>query len=121
MRLFRVFSAMPTATSHLTARSSLPGSFLRLTLIEPPSTPSAHFSESSRKVAGPNIASAMPSSNAWGPFSIRLFFSGLEIITSRAFSMPIRLGRIQAPPQPGMRPRKTSGSANAGVEESIVR
>ena len=42
---------MPIAMSHLTARSSLPGSFLRLTLIVPVSTPSAHFSESSRKVA----------------------------------------------------------------------
>ena len=28
---------------------------------------------------------------------------------------------LSAPPHPGMRPRKTSGSANAGTEESTVR
>ena len=112
---------MPIATSHLTARSSLPGSFARLTFTVPLRTPSAQRSDSSRNIAGPNIASAMPSSNTWGPLSIRLFLSGFEMMTSRAFSMPIRLGSSHAPPHPGMRPRKTSGSANAGTEESTVR
>ena len=100
---------MLIAMSHLTARSSLPGSFGRLTLIEPPSTPSAHLRESSRKLAGPNIASAMPSSNACGPFSMRLFLSGFEMMTSRAFSMPIRFGSSQAPPQPGDQPEEHLG------------
>ena len=121
MREASILSAMPIATSHLTARSSFPGSFLRLTLIVPPSTPSAHFSESSRKLAGPKMASAIPrSKTSWG-LSTLLFFSGFEITTSSAFSMPIRFGSSQAPPHPGMMPRNTSGSAIAAAEESIVR
>ncbi len=93
MRLARVFSAMPIATSHFTARSSLPGSLARFTLMAPVSTPSVHFSESSRKFTGANIASAIPSSNACGPFNIVFVFKGFETTTSRAFSMPMRFGR----------------------------
>lgn len=52
---------------------------------------------------------------------MRLFLSGFEMMTSSAFSMPMRFGSSHAPPQPGMIPRKTSGSAKAGTDESIVR
>ena len=112
MRLLSVFSAMPIATSHLTARSILPGSFGRLTLIEPPSTPSAHFSESSRKFAGPNIASAMPSSNACGPFSIRLFLSGFEMIDLEGVLDADQVGQ-----QPGAAPARDEAEEDLGQRE----
>ena len=121
MRLSSILRAMPIAASHLTMRSTLPGTFGRLTSTAPVSTLSAHFSESSRKLAESKIASAIPRSNtSWG-FSIRFCLSGFSMTTLRAFSMPIRFGRMVAPPQPGMRPRNTSGSANAAALRSMVR
>ena len=121
MRLSSMLRAILMAIGHLVRRSILPGSFLRCTLTLPPSTPSAQRSELSRKVAAGKIASMMPRSNACWGFSIRFCFSGLEMTTSRAFSMPIRFGSRYAPPQPGMMPRKTSGSAIAAAEASTVR
>ena len=53
MRLSSIFAGDARSRSATwSARSILPGSFLRLTLIAPPSTPSAQRSESSRKFAG---------------------------------------------------------------------
>jgi hypothetical protein len=121
MRLFSIFVAMPIAASHFTRRSTLPGSFCRFTLMRPETTSSVQRIESSRKLTDGKIASAMPSSNASWPLSVRFCFSGFSMTTLRAFSMPMRLGRIVAPPQPGMRPRNTSGSASAGAEASTVR
>ena len=112
---------MPIAASHFTVRSILPGAFLRLTFVAPVMTPSAQRIESSRKVAGPNMTSAMPSSKASAGLRVRLFLSGFSTTTLRAFSMPMRLGSSQAPPQPGMMPRKTSGRARAAALESSVR
>ena len=59
--------------------------------------------------------------NACCGFSIRFCLSGFEMTTSSAFSMPMRFGSRYAPPQPGMMPRKTSGSAIAAAEASTVR
>ena len=39
-----------------------------------------------------------------------LLFSAFKIITCTAFSGPINLGKIVAPPQPGTKPKKHSGS-----------
>nr|BFF13920.1 hypothetical protein GCM10025699_52230 [Microbacterium flavescens] len=117
----RDFRAMPIAASHLTARSILPGALGRLTEMRPEMTPSAQRMLSSRKAAGPNCTSTIPSSRACAGFSVRLFFSGFSTMTRSAFSMPIRLGSSQAPPQPGMIPRKTSGRAIAAADESTVR
>ncbi len=63
----------------------------------------------------------MPSSKASTPLSMRFWLSGLSMTTVTAFSTPMRLGSIQQPPQPGTRPRKTSGSATAGTPALIVR
>ncbi len=52
---------------------------------------------------------------------MRFWLSGLSMTTVIAFSTPTRLGSIQQPPQPGTRPRKTSGSATAGTPALIVR
>jgi hypothetical protein len=113
--------AIPMATSHFAIFSSFPGAFGRFTRTVPPSTPSAHFSESSRKFTGANITSAMPRPSASSAFSVRLFFSGFSTITRSAFSMPIRFGSRYAPPHAGTMPRNTSGSAMAGAEASRVR
>ena len=119
------FSSMPRAiliaAGHFVARSMRPGVFERSTFSSPVSTRSAQASESSRNDAGLKIASKMPRSNACCGLSVRFCFSGFEMITSSAFSMPIRFGNRYAPPQPGTMPRKTSGSAMAAAEESIVR
>ena len=57
---------------------------------------------------------------AW-PLSIRFWFSGFSMITVTALSAPIRFGSSWLPPQPGTRPRKTSGSAMAGTPAEMVR
>ncbi len=43
------------------------------------------------------------------------------MITETAFSAPIRFGSRVQPPQPGTRPRKTSGRENAGSAADTVR
>ncbi len=42
--------------------------------------------------------------------------AGFVMMTLSAFSMPMRLGSSHAPPQPGMMPSETSGSAIAATE-----
>ena len=80
---------MSTAVFQVVSSRSTSG---RLTETEPESTPAAHVSDSSRKSAGANIASAMPSLKAAGPLSILLVFIGFSMITVRAFWTPTRLG-----------------------------
>jgi hypothetical protein len=115
------FRAIPMATSHFAMRSRRPGAFGRLTSIAPEMTPSAQRIDCSRNEAEGKDASAMPSSMTSAAFSVRLFLSGFSMTTLRAFSMPMRFGSSHAPPQPGMIPRKTSGSATAGTDSSTVR
>ena len=87
----------------------------------PPAPAAAQRSDSSRKSAGSNIASAMPSANASGPRSILFCDSGFSMITFSALAGPISRGSRYAPPQPGTMPRKHSGRATAGTPEEIVR
>ena len=63
----------------------------------------------SRKSAGSNTASTTPISKASGDLSMVLLFSALTIITRVANSGPINFGNKVAPPQPGTKPRNTSG------------
>ena len=111
-----VFWAMPIATSHLTARSILPGSFGRLTLMragEHAVRPLQRILEevgrggrSRRRCRGRRPAGRSASGSA---------SAGSRRSTLSALSMPMRFGSRYAPPQPGMMPRNTSGSANAGT------
>lgn len=90
-------------------------------MMSPVTTPAAQANDCSMKSAGSNMASAIPrSSTCWG-FSMRFWASGLVTMTCSAFSGPIRLGNRKAPPQPGTRPRKHSGSAMAAAPELMVR
>ena len=52
-----------------------------------------------------------PASNACGPVSIRFWRSGFSTMNFTACSAPTSCGTSCVPPQPGMRPRKTSGQA----------
>ena len=54
-------------------------------MTSPVSTRAAQRSDSSRKSAGSNRASARPSSKAWGPRSIRFWLSAFSMMTLRAF------------------------------------
>ena len=66
-----------------------------------------------------NTASTTPSLKASLAFIIVLLFSALSMITWTARSGPINLGKIVAPPQPGTRPRKTSGRPVKAVEAKV--
>ena len=90
-------------------------------MTSPRTTEVAQASDCSRKSAGSNIASAMPSLKACGPLSMRFWFIAFSTMTVTALSGPIRLGSSWLPPQPGMSPRNTSGRASAGTPEEIVR
>ena len=115
-----VFLAIDTAGDQMVAFSTLPGSFFRFTFL-PPRTSSAQSSDCSKNLGESNITSAIPSSRASAGFSIRFCFRGFSIITFRAFLIPIRFGSKYAPPQPGINPRNTSGSAIAGAAWFTVR
>ena len=62
----------------------------------------------------------MPSFAAFGPGVILFCASAFSTITVTAGSMPIRFGSSCVPPQPGTRPRKTSGKATTALA-AIVR
>ena len=63
----------------------------------------------------------MPSSAACFGLSILFCISGFWMITWVAAGMPIRFGSSWVPPQPGTRPRETSGSASAAAPPESVR
>lgn len=63
----------------------------------------------------------MPSSKTCLPLSWRFWLSEFSMMTETARSAPIRFGRRAQPPQPGTRPRKTSGSEKAGMALETVR
>ncbi|CAB4910041.1 unannotated protein [freshwater metagenome] len=112
--------AATTCRARVIASSHAPRSTgLRSTVTAPVRTPAAHSSERSRKSAGSNTASAMPSFAARGPDVIRFWDSAFSTITETAASMPIRSGRSWVPPQPGTRPRKTSGKATNAPPEMV--
>ena len=92
MRLSSMPRAILIAIGHLVSRSILPGSFLRSTLTAPPSTPSAQRERALEVGRGGEDRVHDAESNACWGFSIRFCFSGFEITTSRAFSMPMRFG-----------------------------
>ncbi len=75
------------ATSHPAA------GIARDTSAAPVSTRAAQRSDSARKSAGSNIASAMPSEKACAPRSMRFWLSGFSTMTFSAFPGPIRCGR----------------------------
>ena len=52
---------------------------------------------------------------------MRFWFSAFSTMTVTALSAPTRFGSSWLPPQPGTRPRNTSGKAIAGTPEDIVR
>ena len=79
-----------TAPAHSDSSAETSG---RSTFVSPVRTRPAQSSDCSRKSAGSNIASAMPSSKAWGPLSMRFMFIGFSMMTLRAFAGPTRLGR----------------------------
>ena len=58
----------------------------------PVSTRAAQSSDSSRKSAGSNMASAMPSSKACGPRSILFWLSAFSMMTLSARDGPISRG-----------------------------
>ncbi len=87
----------------------------------PLTTPAAHRIDCSRKSAGSKSTSTTPSRAASFGLSCRFCCMGLLTMTSRAFSGPMRLGSSHAPPQPGMSPRKTSGSDMAAAPYDMVR
>jgi hypothetical protein len=117
--------SLPSASSRApaTARSQAAASPVsaRSTVTSPASTRAAQRSDSSRKSAGSDISSAMPSANASGPRSVLFWLSGFSMITFSAAAGPISRGSRYVPPQPGTRPRKHSGSATTGTPEEIVR
>ena len=94
------------------------------TLIAPAMTPSAQRDRRPRGTSPRGRARRR--CRGRGPaaaFSVRLFLSGFSTMTLSAFSMPIRFGSSSAPPQPGMMPRNTSGSAMAArrrVDRAVV-
>ena len=63
----------------------------------------------------------MPSSSASFGLSILFWFNAFSKITVTASLAPIRFGSSCVPPQPGNRPRKTSGSAIAAAFDASVR
>ena len=87
----------------------------RATSISPLSTDAVQARDCSRKSAASKSASAMPSSKTWAPLSWRFWLSEFSMITVTARSAPIRFGSSAQPPQPGTRPRKTSGNATIEV------
>lgn len=93
----------------------------RVTVTSPRTTPAAHSSDRSRKSAGSSSTSAMPISAACFGLSILFCISGFWMITCVAAGMPIRFGSSCVPPQPGMRPSETSGSARAAAPADSVR
>ena len=104
--------AATIAVARAIASSQAPRSISgRATVTSPPSTPTAHSSDRSRKSAGSNSTSAMPSFAAFGAGSILFCASAFSTTTVTAGSMPIRFGSSCVPPQPGISPRKTSGNA----------
>ena len=114
-------SAMPLprarAASHASPRS-ISG---RSTVVLPVTTDAAHVKDCSRKSAGSKIASAMPSSKACLALSMRFWFIAFSTMTVTALSAPIRFGSSWLPPQPGIKPRNTSGNAMAGTPADSVR
>jgi len=64
----------------------------RDTSAEPVSTRAAQRSDSARKSAGSNIASAIPSEKACAPRSMRFWLSGFSMMISSARAGPIRRG-----------------------------
>ena len=112
------FRAAATAPSHVAASAVWS---VRSTTVRPATTSAAQAIDRSRKSAGSNIASAMPSATALGPDSIRFWLRALSTMTVSAAGTPTRRGSRYVPPQPGTRPRKHSGSATAGTPEEMVR
>ncbi|CAM5374077.1 hypothetical protein STENM36S_01129 [Streptomyces tendae] len=93
----------------------------RSTVISPLRTDAVQISDCSRKSAPSKIASAMPSSWTCAPLSCLFWFRLFSMMTETALSAPIRFGSSVQPPQPGTRPRKTSGRENAGRAADTVR
>ena len=88
--------SLPSANSRAAAtawsQSSRRAGIARDTLTEPVSTRAAQRSDSARKSAGSNIASAIPSEKACAPRSMRFWLSGFSTMTFSAFPGPIRRG-----------------------------
>ena len=57
--------------------------------------------------------------STFGPGVTLFWASAFSTITPTAASMPIRFGSSCVPPQPGTRPRKTSGKATTAVEAMV--
>ena len=110
--------AASTAAFQVASSRSTSG---RATSMRPASTSAAQRTEATRKSAAGSIASAMPSPATCAGLRVRFCSSGLSMMTVRAFSTPMRLGRRQQPPQPGTRPMKHSGSENMPAASEIVR
>ena len=81
--------------------------------------PTAKPIERSRKSDGSKTASTTPSFRASFAFIMVLLFRAFNTITCTARSGPISLGKIVAPPHPGINPRNTSGSPVSAVEASV--
>ena len=64
----------------------------RVTVTAPVSTRAAQRSDSSRKSAGSNIASAIPTRSACGPDSIRFWLRAFSMITFSSPAGPMRRG-----------------------------
>ena len=113
-------AATSAVARSIAASQALRSTSGRATVTSPPRTPTAHSSERSRKSAGSRTASAIPSFAAFGAGVILFCASAFSTMTVTAGSMPIRFGSSCVPPQPGTRPRKTSGKATIAVD-AIVR
>jgi hypothetical protein len=86
-------SANALAASHAVSQAAWSRSTpARSTAISPRSTDDVQASDCSRKSAGSNSASAIPSPNALGPLIILFWLSALLTITSSARSGPTRFG-----------------------------
>ena len=99
----------------------VPGGVAPRGLTLPVSTRAAQRSDSARKSAGENSASAIPSEKACAPSSMRFWLSGFSTMILSAWAGPIRCGSRYVPPQPGSSPRKHSGIPAAVTPEEIVR
>ncbi|CAB4919397.1 unannotated protein [freshwater metagenome] len=75
----------------------------------PLKTETANATDLSIKSEGSKTASTTPKASASLAFIIVLLLSALSIITCTARSGPISFGSMVAPPQPGTKPKKTSG------------
>ncbi len=115
----RSAKALPraTAASHASPRST-DG---RETTTEPVSTLLAQSNDCSRKSAESSSTSPIPSLTASGPLSILFWFRAFSTTTLTALSAPIRFGSRKLPPQPGSRPRKTSGVESIPAATETVR